>query len=317
MNLTENLFAKLGSRISPNILRRWQLYVLLLIPVAYVIIFDYVPMGGMIIAFKNYDFSKGVYGSNWVGLDNFFKFFNSYQFGQIIKNTLTLSVYRLLAGFPIPILFALALNALPAKRYGKMIQTITFIPHFISTVVIVGLVTQLFNNRTGIYGTLFSAITGSGLGSAPNILSSGQAFKHLYVWSGIWQSTGYDAIIYIAALAGVDVSLHEAASIDGASHFQRVLHIDIPSILPTATILLILNCGKIMSVGYEKVFLMQNSLNISYSEIISTYVYKVGLTSRSDFSQATAIGMFNSVINFTLVTIVNKISKNLNGSGLF
>lgn len=294
---------------------RWQLYVCLLIPLVYIILFAYVPMTGLVIAFKNYDFSKGILGSEWVGFKNFVDFFHSYKFGLVLRNTLTISLYSLLASFPIPIVFALFLNAFPMKRYAKVIQTVTYVPHFISTVIMVGLLTQLLSNRTGIYGTLYTMFTG---GTAANILASGPAFKHIYVWSGIWQNTGYNAIIYIAALAGVDQSLHEAAMIDGASRLQRIRYIDFPSILPTATIMLILAAGNIMNVGYEKVLLMQNDLNLNYSEIISTYVYKVGLASGiTNFSLSAAISMFNSLVNFTLLILVNKLSKKISGSGIF
>ena len=196
-----------------------------------------------------------------------------------------------------------------------MIQTVTYIPHFFSTVIMVGLLTQILSNRTGIYGTLYSMLTGQ---NGPNILASGPAFKHIYVWSGVWQNMGYSAIIYIAALSGVDTSLHEAAEIDGASRLQRMWYIDLPTILPTATIMLILAVGRLMNVGYEKVLLMQNDLNLNYSEIISTYVYKVGLASGiTNFSLSAAISMFNSVINFILLLSVNKITKKLSGSGIF
>lgn len=310
----ESCFPKPAKRRNGALLKYWQLYLLLLIPVTYVIVFSYIPMAGLLIAFKNFDFTKGVIGSEWVGLLNFEKFFRSPQFKQILINTLTLSFYRLLVGFPIPILFAIAIHAFPGKRYGKIIQTTTFVPYFISTVVMVGLVNQLLNNRIGLYGIFYSAIFGGRIGSAPNLLSNPSLFKHLYVWSGIWQGTGYEAIIYIAALSSVDPVLHEAACIDGASRFRRVIHVDIPALLPTIIILLIINSGKIMNIGYEKVFLMQNSLNLSSSEVISTYVYKVGLTARSDFSQATAISMFNSVINFVLLLTVNKAVGKLGGS---
>ena len=310
-------YSKPRALLSKRVKDRYQLYLLLLIPVVYIVIFSYIPMGGLIIAFKSFDFSKGIFGSSWVGMQNFDRFFRSPQFAQIIGNTLTLSIYRLLVGFPIPIIFAIAIHVFPAKRYGKLVQTTTFIPYFISTVVMVGLINQLFNNRIGLYGVFFSGMSGGRIGSAPNILGNASLFKHLYVWSGIWQNTGYEAIIYIAALAGVDLSLHEAASIDGANRFRRVIHIDIPAIMPTVVILLIMNSGRIMNIGYEKVFLMQNSLNLSASEVISTYVYKVGLTARSDFSQATAISMFNSVINFILLIFVNKFAGKLSGSSIF
>ena len=293
----------------------WQVYALLLLPVIYLIVFCYIPMGGLVLAFKKYDLSKGILGSPWVGFDNFLKFFQSYKFTIVLKNTLTLAVYSLLVGFPIPILFALLLNAFPARRYGKIVQSVTYIPHFISTVVIVGIIFQLLSSRAGIYGSLYTFFTGQ---SAPDVLSKGKYFKHIFVWSGIWQSTGYNAIIYIASLSSVDQSLHEAACIDGASRFQRMIYIDWPCIRGTAVIMLILAAGGIMNVSFEKALLMQNDLNIACSEVISTYVYKVGLQSGiGDFSLSTAIGMFNSVINFILLVIVNGISKRLTNDSIF
>lgn len=304
-----------GNQLKKKIAARWQMYLLLLLPVFYIILFAYGPMGGLIIAFKRYNVRDGIFGSPWAGLDNFKKFFESYKFSSIMKNTLTISIYSLAMAFPFTILFALALNAMPGKKYKKVIQTVTYVPHFISTVVMVGLLFQILNNTSGLYGGLGKLLTGK---VPPNLLADGKLFKHLYVWSGIWQSTGYSAVIYIAALTGVDQSLHEAAQIDGAGRFQRVLHIDVPAILPTVSIMLILRVGSIMNVGYEKVLLMQNSMNITYSEIISTYVYKIGLASGiTDFSLSTAIGIFNSVINFILLLSANQISKKLNGSGIF
>lgn len=313
-NVKHQVAYKKGA-IKKKILARWQLYLLLVIPLIYIIVFAYLPMSGLIIAFKKYDISKGILGSDWIGFDNFIKFFRSYKFSQVLKNTVSISFYSLAVTFPIPIIFALILNSFPLKRYAKTIQTITYIPHFISTVIMVGLITQLLNYRTGIYGSLFSFFTG---GTAPNILASGPLFKHIYVWSAVWQNTGYSAIIYIAALANIDPSLHEAAMIDGASRLQRIRFIDFPGILPTATILLILATGNVMNIGYEKVLLMQNDLNINYSEIISTYVYKVGLAGGvTDFSLSAAISMFNSAINFALLISVNWIAKKINGSGIF
>lgn len=301
--------------LKKRILDRWQLYLLLIVPIGFVLIFNYGPMAGLIIAFENYTVRGGIFGSKWVGFDNFIKFFTSYKFPIILKNTLTISLYGLVVSFPIPIIFALLLNCLHGERYKKIIQTVTYIPYFISTVVMVGLIFQILNNRSGLYGALYSLVTGT---IGPNILADGKLFKHIYVWSGVWQSTGYSAIIYIAALAGVDESLHEAALIDGASRFQRVWHIDIPAILPTASIMLILAVGNIMNVGFEKVLLMQNNLNLDYSEIISTYVYKIGLASGiNDFSQSTAISLFNSVVNFILLILANFTSKRLSGNGIF
>jgi ABC-type polysaccharide transport system permease subunit len=303
--------AKLFLRIR----NRWQIYLLLVLPLVYLLIFAYGPMGGLIIAFKRYNYALGIFGSPWAGLDNFKTFFQSYKFFQVLGNTLTLSFYSLLAGFPIPIIFALGLNTLPYKRYKKIVQTVTYIPYFISTVVMVGIIFQVLNNRNGLYGALGSFFTHT---IPPDLFAKGSWFKHIYVWSGIWQGTGYASVIYFAALSNVDPTLHEAAVVDGATRFQRVLHVDIPCILPTAGIMLILAVGGIMNVSFEKTLLMQNSLNISFSEVISTYVYKVGLASGiNDFSLSAAIGMFNSVINFLLLVVVNWGSKRLNGSGIF
>lgn len=301
--------------LKKQILARWQLYLLLLLPIIWLITFAYMPMGGLVMAFKKYNSGLGIWGSPWVGLDNFRKFFTSFKFPVVMKNTLTISLYSLVITFPIPIIFALLLNAMLGEKYKKVIQTVTYVPYFISTVVMVGLIFQLLDTRNGLYGNLYTLFTGS---TAPNLLSDGKLFKHIYVWSGVWQSTGYSAIIYIAALSSVDQSLHEAAMIDGASRFQRLFYIDVPTILPTASIMLVLAVGNIMNVGYEKVLLMQNDLNLNYSEIVSTYVYKVGLASGiTDFSLSTAIGMFNSVINFILLVVANWGSKKLNGSGIF
>ena len=234
---------------------------------------------------------------------------------RALVNTLIIAIAKVILNIIIPLVFALLLNAFPARRYGKLVQSVTYIPHFISTVVIVGIIFQLLSSRAGIYGSLYTFFTGQ---SAPDILSKGKYFKHIFVWSGIWQSTGYNAIIYIASLSSVDQSLHEAACIDGASRFQRMIYIDWPCIRGTAVIMLILAAGGIMNVSFEKALLMQNDLNIACSEVISTYVYKVGLQSGiGDFSLSTAIGMFNSVINFILLVIVNGISKRLTNDSIF
>lgn len=292
----------------------WQLYVLLIVPLAYIVIFHYVPMIGAQIAFRKYSYIKGIWNSQWVGFKNFETFFNSYQFSRVITNTLVLSVYGLIAGFPLPILFALTLNAMRGKRLKRSVQLISYAPHFISTTVLVGMLMSILQYRTGVYGILGKALSGS---FPPDLFSDAAKFPHLYVWSGIWQNMGWNAIIYIAALSGVDVALHEAAMIDGASRFQRIRFIELPSILPTASVLLILNTGNILSVGFEKVYLMQNSLNLQTSEIISTYVYKVGLTSGANFSLSTAIGLFNSVCNMTILLLVNYTSDKLSGNSLF
>ncbi len=297
-------------------LRSWQLYLFLLIPLAYILVFCYYPMAGVQIAFKKYNMSKGIWGSPWVGLKNFQRFFASYQFKRVITNTLVISFYSLLASFPIPVLLALGLNAMRSERYRKIIQNVIYIPHFISTIVLIGILYQMMNPRAGVYGIVYSALHDGAY--APNVVGQASTFRHFYVWSGVWQSMGWSSIIYIAALAGVDRELHEAAQIDGASRVQRLWHVDVPHILPTVSIMLILRMGSIMSVGFEKVYLMQNNLNLPVSEVISTYVYKVAMASgTSDFSYSTAIGTFNSVINLLLLVVVNGISKRLSETSLW
>ena len=308
--LNKKYYKSLGKRIY----RGRQLYLLLALPLIYMVVFSYVPMLGLQIAFKHYTFKGGIWGSDWVGLKYFIKFFTDRNFSTILFNTLRVSLYSLAANTFIPIFLALALNCLEHKGIKKAVQTLTYIPHFISVVVLIGMMTQMLNPIVGVYGNLVRAITGE---RAVDILGIPNAFPHLYVWSGVWQNAGFNSIIYIAALAGSDQDLHEAAQIDGASRLQRVRYIDIPTIIPTAVILLILNAGKVMTVGFEKVFLLQNSLNTSYSEVISTYVYKQAFGSGSNFSYSTAIGMFNSVINLVMIMLVNKISKKVSGSSLW
>ena len=301
--------------LSKRIKDRWQLYLLLVFPLVFLFVFSYGPMGGLVIAFKRYNFAMGIWGSPWVGLANFQRFFESFMFFRVVRNTIVLSLYGLAVNFPIPIVFALAMNAFPYLKYRKVIQTFTYIPHFISTVVIVGLIFQLLNTRTGLYGVMYMLLTGD---MAPDLLAVGSYFKHIFVWSGTWQNTGYASIIFFAALSNVDPTLHEAALVDGATRFQRVIHIDVPTILPTASIMLILAVGNIMNTAFEKALLMQNALNLQFSEVISTYVYKIGLAGGfNDFSLSTAIGMFNSVINFMLLLIANWGAKRLSGSGIF
>lgn len=298
-----------------RILNCWQLYLFLFIPIVYILIFKYYPMTGIQIAFKKYDYRLGIWGSKWIGLEYFKRFINSYQFERVLSNTLRLSIYSLIAGFPLPILLALMLNAMPLKRYKKVVQTVSYMPHFISTVVMVGIIYRIFSVHTGAYGQFYKAITGE---TAPDLLGIANAFPHMYVWSGIWQGLGFNSIIYVAALSSVDTELHEAAEIDGANRFQRMLHIDLPTILPTATILLIMSCGSLMNQGFEKAYLMQNSMNLRTSELISTYVYKVGMvTGGGNFSFAAAVDLMNAVVNFTLLVIVNFGAKKLGGSSLW
>lgn len=291
----------------------WELYLLIAIPMAYLIIFKYIPMWGVQIAFRNYKPGLGITGSEWVGLEHFIKFFTNYKFKEIMWNTIAISLYSL-ATFPIPIVFALLLNYARNQRFKKVTQMVTYAPHFISTVVMVGIIVQFLDARSGVINQVIQLFGGS----ATNFLGYKEYFRHIYVWTDVWQGLGYGSIIYIAALSGVSPELHEAAIVDGASIPQRIWHVDLPSILPTVTIMLILRCGSILSVGYEKIYLMQNSLNLGTSEIISTYVYKQGIASSiPQYSYSTAVGLFVSVVNVIMLLIVNKITDKMSGSSLF
>ena len=300
-------------------MKNWELYLLLLLPLAWLIIFNYVPMYGSLIAFKRFSARKGIWDSPWAanfGFANFIKFFNSPISFQIVRNTLAISLYGIVAGFPMPVILALSLNACLGKRFKKSVQYFSYMPYFISTVVMVGILNRIMHPTIGVLGRLLTQPNDSGV--IIPLMGRADLFSTIYVWSGIWQNNGWNSVIYIAALSAIDPELHEAAMIDGASRLRRIFHIDIPGILPTMIILLILNTGHIMSVGFEKVFLMQNNLNMSTSRIISTYVYDIGLRSESaDFSYATAIGLFNSVVNLVLITTVNRIAQKLGDTSLW
>lgn len=292
--------------------RHWQLYLLVAIPIFFLITFNYIPMAGIIIAFKDYSVVKGIFGSEWVGLKYFKYFFNSPNFILLMKNTLFLSIYGLIVGFICPIILALALNEVKNARFKKFTQTVTYAPYFISTVIMVSIVilflspsSGLINNILGLFGM-----------ETNNFLGNPNYFKSIYVWSDVWQTTGYATIIYLAALAGIDTELYEAAKVDGANRIQKILNIDLPGIMPIIIILLILNIGSTMALGFEKIYLLQNPLNISSSEVIATYVYKVGLLG-ANFSFAAAVGLFNSIINFILIISANSISKKFSSSSLW
>lgn len=290
----------------------WQIYLCLVPVLAYFIIFHYWPMYGVQIAFRDYNPLDGVSTSQWVGFKHFERFFRSYYFERLLVNTLVVSLYQLAVTFPIPILLAIMLNELNSSKFRKTMQMVTYAPHFLSVVVVVGMMANMFSPRTGIINHLLGL-----LGVEPIFFMSEPGwFRHLYVWSGVWQNTGWSSIIYIAAIAGIDSSLYEAAIVDGASRLKRVWHITLPGLLPTAIILLIMQCGSIMSIGFEKVYLMQNDMNLATSQIISTYVYKAGLVD-AQFSFASAIDLFNSVINCTLLLVVNAISKKASDTSLF
>ncbi|WP_231506244.1 ABC transporter permease subunit [Paenibacillus sp. UNC451MF] len=292
----------------------WRLYALIAIPLIYIIIFKYVPMYGAQIAFKNFIVTKGIWASEWVGFKHFIRFFNSYEFWRLMSNTIVLSLYSLIAGFPFPIILALSLNYVKNQFFKKSVQMITYAPHFISVVVMVGIILELLEPRNGIVNNVIKLI-----GLDPiNFMGVPEYFKSIYVWSGIWQSVGFGCIIYLAALSSIDTSLHEAAVVDGATKMQRMWHIDIPGIMPIAIIMLIMNTGHMLDVGFEKVLLMQNPLNLRTSEVIDTYVYKVGLTSQAlNYSYPTAIGLFKSVINLILLIMVNKIAQKTKQASLW
>ncbi len=295
-----------------NLIYNWDLYIFLLPTLIYYAIFHYAPMYGLQIAFKSFKATKGIWGSPWVGLDNFARFFRSAQFWDILSNTVVLSLESLVLGFFPPIILALMLNQVENEKFKKFVQGVTYAPHFISTVVMVSLLFCLLSTRNGIINRVIMFFGGE----AVPFMRDAEYFRGTYIVSGIWQSMGFSAIIYIAALAGISSELHEAAIIDGASKWQRVIHIDIPGILPTITILLIMRSGSIMSVGFEKVFLMQTSLNLKRSQVISTYVYQVGLVD-ANFSFSAAVGFFNSIVNFIMIMLVNFISSKISETSLW
>lgn len=312
MNSRPNAKKSLGKRISVEVKRHWQLYLMLVLPVTYLLIFAYLPMGGAIIAFKDYSIRGGLWGSDWVGLIHFKNFFTTPDFRNLMRNTLILSLYSLIISFPMPILLALAINEMRGRHYKKMVQMVTYLPYFISTVVLVGIMQNIFSVRTGLVNNMITLLGGT----AVDFMGKPELFRSLYVWSGVWQGMGYSAVIYIAALASVDISQTEAAIIDGAGRFARVWNVDIPAIMPTIVIQLILAVGSIMSLGFEKVYLMQNPVNMQSSEIISTFVYKRGLIN-FQYSYATAVGLFNSVCNLVLIVLANMFSKKVNETSLW
>jgi ABC-type polysaccharide transport system permease subunit len=292
--------------------RHWTLYLLMVVPLIWFVVFKYIPMSNAVLAFKNYNVIQGIWGSQWIGWQNFELFFHNPVFWTLVKNTFLLSVYTVAASFPIAIILALALNEIRTGLFKRTVQLVTYAPYFISTVVVVSMTILVLSPRLGIVNE------GLGFFGVPGIdfLGNPDYFRHIYVWSDVWQTTGYSAVIYLAALSGIDPALHESAKIDGATRLQRIRHVDLPGIMPTAVIILVLAVGNIMAIGFEKAFLLQNPLNLSKSEIIATYVYKTGLLN-ADFSMATAIGLFNSVINLVLLFGVNAIAKRITGNGLW
>ncbi|MFI2857748.1 ABC transporter permease [Paenibacillus sp. JSM ZJ436] len=291
--------------------RNWHLYLFVLPTLIYFIVFNYLPMYGLQIAFKNFYPSQGILGSEWVGFDHFERFFNSPSFWTIIKNTLSISLYELIL-FPLPILFALAINELRNGTFKKSVQIITYAPHFISVVVVAGIIVSLVHPATGIVNKGIVLLGGEPI----SFMTEPAWFKSIYVWSGTWQQLGWNSIIYIAALSAINPELHEAATIDGATRVQRIWSINLPGIMPTVIILLILSIGNFMSIGFEKVYLLQNQLNMESSEVIQTYVYRSGLL-QAQYSFSAAVGLFNSVINLILLVTINSIARKVSQTSLW
>ncbi len=307
----------LGSRwvyhFTKEVRTNWALYLLVALPLTYLIVFKYIPMFGVQIAFRNFTPARSITGAEWWGLKHFKNFISDFNFPKLMRNTLLISLYSL-ATFPLPIVLALMLNYTRNAGFKKTVQLVSYAPHFISTVVMVGLILQFLDQRSGTLNMLIKAFGGESV----YFMAHPEYFRTIYVWSGVWQGVGYSSIIYIAALSGISPELHEAAIVDGAGILKRMWHVDLPGIAPTISILLIMNCGSILSVGYEKIYLMQNSLNAEVSEVISTYVYKQGIAaSMPQYSYGTAIGLFVSLINVAMLLTVNKLSDRLSGNSLF
>ena len=288
------------------------LYVLLFPSIILLIMFAYIPMIGLVIAFKDYSPANGIINSPWVGFKYFTQFFNSVQFGTTMMNTLKISIYSIVVGFPLPILLALLCNQLRTGKFKKVFQVTTYLPHFISTMVMCGMIILFLSPNSGLIANIFKSLGWT----MPNLLSKPDSFAGVYVWSDVWQHIGWDSIIYLAALSAIDPTYYEAATMDGASRMQKILNIDLPLLLPTAMILLILRAGSLLSIGFEKVLLLQNPLNLAGSEVISTYVYKVGMQN-FQYSYSTAIGLFNTVVNLIILLSVNWFSKRYTKTGLF
>lgn len=306
---------KTGERV-PVWLRKcrqhWQFYVLIFLPLLYIIIFCYIPMPGVLMAFERYSPSKGLFGSQWVGLTYFKQFFSSPSSLSVLWNTLRIGVTSLVLGFPVPILLAIGLNEIGSQKFKKSVQMITYAPYFISTVVMVGILMQITDPRLGILNHVIEFFGGEAI----NFMGDPDKFDMVYVLSGIWQNAGYSAVIYVAALAGVDKEVQEAAIVDGVSRLQRIWHVDLPAIRSQIIILLIFNVGSVLNVGYEKVYLMQNDMNIQASEVISTFVYKVGLVN-ADYGFSTAVGLLNAVISLILLTATNAIAKKFSETSIW
>jgi len=299
-------------QLQKHVLRSWQLYILLLPAVIFVGIFHYVPMYGIQIAFKDFKFTKGIEGSTWIGIQHFERFLTSPNFKTLLTNTLNISLSNLLWAFTPPIILAIMLNELNNPKFKKTVQMITYLPHFLSAVAVCGMITLFTDKDHGIINLLIDAVGGERIG----FLTRKEWFVPIMVISGIWEELGWSSIIYVASLSGVDVAVVEASRIDGANRLQKIWYIDIPHLMPTIIILLILRTGSLLSVGYTKVLLLQNSMNLQVSDIISTYVYRMGI-GKGQFSYTTAVGLFNSMVNIVILTLVNMFAKKVSDTSLW
>ena len=299
-------------RISEELKRNYILYLMAIPILLYFALFCYLPMSGLVIAFKRYSVAQGVFGSPWVGLKNFQDFFTGVYFGRVIKNTLLISFYNLIFGFPAPIIFALLINELKGQKFKKLVQTITYLPHFISLVVICGIITNFFSTN-GVVTQLISLFGGENM----NYIGSANHFRTIYVITDIWQGIGWSSIIYLAALSGIDAELYEAASIDGAGKMRKIWHITIPGIMSTVIILLIMRIGQLLSVGHEKIILLYGPATYETADVISSFIYRRGLQEANQYSFSAAVGMFSSVINLIVLFVANKFSRKVSETSLF
>lgn len=304
----ETLIPKKGfRRFAHNFIRDWQLYLMIAIPVIYIFVFSYLPMYGIQISFKEYSPRKGIWGSDWVGLEHFTQFFGYYLWPNIVWNTLALSLYSLCVSFPMPIILALIIHVHQGKALKKFAQNLSYMPHFISLVVMMGILNSILNPVSGLLGAFYRML---GITQVEDIRASADAFRHLYIWSGIWQGVGWGSILYVSCLSGVPEELHEAAKLDGASRVRRIFAIDLPTIMPTVGLMLIMQCSGLLSVGYQKAYLMQRSTNTVKSELISTYVYKQGIRT-GNMSFGSAVGLLQSVISLGLTCLSNWVASTL------
>ena len=291
----------------------WELYLLSLIPLTFLLLFSYLPMYGIQIAFRDFDILKGFWDSPWVGLKHFKSFVEGPMFWKVLGNTFRLSLYNLLL-FPLPVILALMLKYMPSKRFGKLVQTVSYIPHFISTVVMCGMVIQFLNSRYGVINTLIAALGGT----KDDWMADPDAFPHILIWSNVWQNIGYSSITFIATLGGVSKEQHEAAIVDGANIWDRIWHVDIPGILPTVSVMFVMSCGSILTSDFERILLLQNYLNADASEVISTYVYNLSFNSAvPQYSFSTAINLFTTLVNILMLFLANRVTKKLSGSGMW